>query len=188
MRFATSAQSKAKMIPRFHHHKNTIYIDMDRVLVDYDSFIEEQFGHLFPDGKIDDSEIVEHLQKVDHLYLNLPPMPYAQRLIRQATWHTQDVQILSALPSRWTIAHAEEDKREWIAKHFPNEKLVCNISNSANPKWKWAKAGDILIDDKLSNILDWQKLGNGNGIHHNPIDFASTACRLEFLANESVLG
>jgi 5'(3')-deoxyribonucleotidase len=174
------------MIPGFSRVMNTVFIDMDRVLVDYDKFIAEKFGHLFQDKKIDDAEIVDHLHTVDHLYLNLPPMPYAQRLVRLAMLYSDDVQILTSLPSRWNIEHAEEDKREWIARHFPSQKLKCNICQSPREKWEWAKRGDILIDDKLSNILSWEELGYGNGIHHNPRDYALTATRFIFLVSESL--
>jgi 5'(3')-deoxyribonucleotidase len=73
-----------------------------------------------------------------------------------------NVEFLTALPSKTTMPEAEDDKTRWIKKYFPTYKV--NFGPFSTDKWKWCKPGDILIDDRVSNIEDWYEKGNGIAI------------------------
>jgi 5'(3')-deoxyribonucleotidase len=75
-----------------------------------------------------------------------------------------NVEFLTAIPRETTLPSAKDDKINWINKYFPGFKV--NFGPFSRDKWKWAKPGDILVDDKYSNITEWQELGNGISIYH----------------------
>jgi hypothetical protein len=67
--------------------------------------------------------------------------------------------ILTGLPrGNW----AGEQKKRWAAKHFPGTKIITCLSVE---KWKFAKRGDILVDDMEKHRHLWEEAG-GVLIHH----------------------
>ena len=82
-----------------------------------------------------------------------------------------DVEFLTALPRESTMPSARDDKTAWLARHFPG--VPINFGPFSRDKQKWFKtAGDILIDDKPSNVEEWHAAG-GIAIYHRG-DFAKT--------------
>lgn len=53
-------------------------------------------------------------------------------------------------------------KKEWVQKELPGVKLILK---SSSLKREYAKENRILIDDKISNILEWEEDG-GIAIYH----------------------
>lgn len=157
-------QEKEK-IPAFDPAVNTIHLDMDGVLADFDRFVEEKMGRTFPhqDGPSDQA-MWDFLASVDHLYFQLEPTPYAEELFHYCNKIAQ-VKILTAIPRRTTMPHAEQDKRDWIAKYIGPGVHVA-IGPYSRDKWKHARPGDILIDDREDNIQAWGEKGLGHGILH----------------------
>jgi 5'(3')-deoxyribonucleotidase len=101
-----------------------------------------------------------------NLYYNLPMLTNATALVGYCSSiePKYNVEFLTALPSKKTMPDAEDDKTRWIKKYFPTYKV--NFGPFSTDKWKWCKPGDILIDDRSSNIIDWYEKGKGIGIYY----------------------
>lgn len=157
----------------FDPRRNTIFLDMDGVLADFDRFVFEQMGRTFDhaSGPGADKEMWEFLAKIDRLYFQLEPMPRALELWELAHSFGAKVEVLTAIPRRATIPTAEQDKRDWIAKHFGTATPV-RIGPFSRDKWKHGNPADILVDDRHDNITDWINKAQGIGIFYTGFDEA----------------
>lgn len=144
-----------------------IFVDMDGVLADFDKYVVDHLGKRYSpeDGPGGDNEMWAELHKVSHLYFKFEPMSDAYELWDFVTALPYTVEILTAIPRRSSIPDAEQDKRNWIAKHIDLSAVV-KIGPYSRDKWKHASSGDILIDDRKDNIEAWIVKGNGLGILH----------------------
>ena len=146
----------------------TIFVDMDGVVADFDTFASDLLGRKigWHQSKFDlTGEEWEKLTTVDRLYYQLPLMPDATKLIAyvrslSTRFH---VQFLTAVPRRTTMPDAKADKQAWVDKYFPGMKM--DIGPFSHDKQKWCSPGDILIDDRPSNIEEWMRAG-GIAIYH----------------------
>ena len=150
---------------------------MDGVLADFDKRVADLMRGK-DEKKMTSDAFWDIIKREDHFFLNLDTTPYAKRLVSLAKMMCDDVQILTALPRNAVVPHAEQDKRDWVKKHFPDANLKFNIGPYSQDKWKHAKPGDVLIDDLKSNIIDWRNKGHGNGIIHSHYDYQSTVNKL----------
>jgi 5'(3')-deoxyribonucleotidase len=146
----------------------TIFVDMDGVVADFDTFASNLLGRKigWHDSKFDlTNEEWQMLSSVDRLYYQLPLMPDATKLIDYVKSLSAqfNVQFLTAVPRRSTMPEAKADKQAWVDKYFPDMKM--DIGPFSRDKQKWCKPGDILIDDRPSNIEEWTAAG-GIAIYH----------------------
>ena len=139
-----------------------IYCDMDGVVADFIAFTTNFLGTKFKDEYWDELPV--------DLFLQLPPMPDAHVL-----WgYIKQFQpfMLTAVPrdSRGPIAkRAWKDKTRWMMKNFKLPSSRMRIVLRKNKK-NFAMDGrdkrpNILIDDHLGNIREWESAG-GIGVHH----------------------
>lgn len=161
----------------FDVNKNTIYLDMDNVVVDFDKFVIDNLGEELYWNENERDEKWARLEKYTSLYRILDKTPYANMLVLEAISTGANVEFLTAIPHGFIMPQAEEDKRFWISMHYPRFKM--NIGPYSKDKWRHAKTGDVLIDDRHSNIEEWTRVG-GIGFLHNYHDVTPT---LEFLKN-----
>jgi 5'(3')-deoxyribonucleotidase len=146
---------------------NVIYIDMDGVVADFDTFVEGVLGREIGWGTsqdLTDEEWVK-LASVDRLYYQLPLMPNATKLVAYAKSLSTRfyVGFLTAIPRRTTIPTAQADKLAWLDMYFPGMRM--DIGPYSRDKQKWCTPGDILIDDRPSNIAEWTAAG-GIAVYH----------------------
>ena len=145
-----------------------IYCDMDGVVADFVKFTSNYLGTKFKDELWQDLPV--------DLFLQLPKMPDADVL-----WgYIKQFQpfMLTAVPreSRGPIAkRAWIDKTRWMMKNFKLPSSRMKIVLRKNKK-NFAMDGrdkrpNILIDDHIGNIKEWESAG-GIGILHT--DAAST--------------
>lgn len=155
-------------------HLPIVNIDMDGVVADFDAFVLKHLGRTFDhaSGPGADREMWDFLMSVPNMYAKLDLTPYAHDLVEMVKSTGLRYRFLTAIPRRATMPTAEDDKREWIAKHFPGVPVV--IGPFSRDKWKHAFPGDILIDDRADNIQDWIHKGQGRGILHRINDFPAT--------------
>jgi len=146
----------------------TIFLDMDGVVADFDTFVsnllERPIG--WNDSKHDlTTEEWGKLASVDRLYYQLPLMPDATKLVAYVkSLSTRfNVQFLTAVPRRTTMPSARDDKQAWVDKYFPGMRM--DIGPYSHDKQKWCRPGDILVDDRPSNIEEWNAAG-GIAIYH----------------------
>ena len=150
----------------------TIYIDMDGVVADFDTYVEGVLGREIGWGTsqdLTDEEWVK-LASVDRLYYQLPLMPDATKLVAYAKSLSTRfyVGFLTAIPRRTTIPSAQADKQAWVDKYFPGMKM--DIGPFSRDKQKWCTPGDILIDDRPSNIVEWSAAGGIAMYHTGDVD------------------
>ena len=139
-----------------------IYCDMDGVVADFTKFTTDFLGTKFKDEYWDDLPL--------DMFLQLPPMPDAHILWK----YIKPFQpfMLTAVPreSRGPIAkRAGKDKTRWMMKQFklPSDKMRIVLRKN---KRNFAMDGrdkrpNILIDDHIGNIREWESAG-GIGVHH----------------------
>ncbi len=171
----------------FDPASNTIYVDLDGVLADFDKLVLDNLGREFPhttnDLEKEDEEMWIFLKNVPQLYLNLDPTPYAFDLWNHIKSFGAHVEILTAIPRRHYIPEAEQNKRDWVAKHLGGDVKV-NIGPFSADKWKFAKPADILVDDRTDNIQQWINHGSGIGIVHYYRDHLNTIERITAMVTE----
>ena len=146
----------------------TIFLDMDGVVADFDTFASNLLGRQigWHQSKFDlTKDEWEKLGAVDRLYYQLPLMPDATKLVAYVkSLSTRfNVQFLTAVPRRTTMPEARADKQAWVDKYFPGMRM--DIGPYSHDKQKWCSPGDILVDDRPSNIEEWKAAG-GIAIYH----------------------
>ena len=165
------------MTPKFNIETNVVYYDLDGVLADFDRFVDAHMVRISDstplESVIEDKRMWDFLSTIDHFYRGLELTVDANKLWDYCESRNLAMKILTAIPRRSTIPHAEADKRAWVAHHFGSH-VVVQIGPFSRDKWRHASPGDILIDDRKSNIDDWVEMGNGHGVLHVLGDAAST--------------
>ena len=163
---------------KFNKDINTIFVDMDGVIADFDKFVLDNMGRTFDhQSGPADRAMWDFLSTVDRLYFVLPPTEYAFKLWDLVRSTGANVEILTAVPRRTKMPGAEQDKKDWIEKYLGPD-IKVNIGPYSRDKWTHAKHSDILIDDRTDNISDWETKGNGIGILHKYGDFDDTVTKL----------
>jgi 5'(3')-deoxyribonucleotidase len=144
----------------------TIYLDMDGVVADFNKFASDLLGREVSwEGKDLNEEEWLRLAQIRDLYYRLPLIEESTKLVGTAkSLSTRfKVEFLTAVPRITTMPTAAEDKRRWLDEYYPGFKV--NFGPFSRDKYKWARPGDILVDDKRSNISEWFEAG-GVGILH----------------------
>ena len=112
-----------------------VYVDMDNVLVDFNSGIKK----LNLDPKTND------LDEVDGIFSYMTPLKGAIEGYNRLVELGHDVYILSTAP--WENSSAWSDKLIWVKKYIgENAKKRLILSHNKN-----LNKGDFLIDDRLAN-------------------------------------
>lgn len=141
---------------------NTLYLDMDGVLADFDGYARTVIKTDVDSGTgMWAHEDWRKLRTVPNLYRNLPPMPQAHDLYNLAMRFQNElnwrVAVLTAVPKNNDIKDAFQDKFDWIAEHFPGVRIY--FGPYSKDKHTHATPGDILVDDRTSNCEEWTAAG-----------------------------
>jgi 5'(3')-deoxyribonucleotidase len=146
--------------------KSTLYLDMDGVVANFDEYAARTLG-VPPSGGIYPDEIWHKLASNARLYRDLIKTPYADELVRRCIKfcleRDYDYAFLTAVPKGNDVKWAFYDKVEWAQKYFPGIPVM--FGPFSKNKHQHCRPGDILIDDRLSNIEEWRSAG-GIAIHH----------------------
>jgi 5'(3')-deoxyribonucleotidase len=157
----------------------TIYLDMDGVVADFDEYAARTLG-VPPSQGIYPNEIWYKLATNSRLYRDLVKTPYADKLVFQcsviAKQQGYELKFLTAVPKGNDVPWAFYDKVIWAQKYFPGIPVM--FGPFSKDKYKHCQPGDILIDDRTSNIEEWRVAG-GLGILHR--DFNDTLAQLSKL-------
>ncbi|MCM8557321.1 5' nucleotidase, NT5C type [Sphingomicrobium sediminis] len=137
-----------------------LFLDCDGVLADFDGGVRKLTG-LSPDaleaerGK---GGFWKALARADAFYADLDPLPGALDMV-EAVRHLEPT-ILTGLPmGNW----ARRQKLAWRDRHLPG---IPMITCMARDKWKYAEAGDVLVDDRKTARAPWKEKGRGRFILH----------------------
>jgi len=149
---------------------NKLYLDMDGVVADFDEYAARTLG-VPPSAGIYPNEIWQKLAANERIYRDLIKTPYADELVRQCVKfclkHDYEWAFLTAVPKGNDIKWAFYDKMIWAQKYFPG--IPVFFGPFSKDKYQHCRSGDILIDDRASNIEEWTAAG-GIAIHHTGID------------------
>jgi hypothetical protein len=138
---------------------------MDGVLVDFDAFLKT----LSAKARADEAQMWAEIQAIDNAYQKMVPTPYARRLWNAIAETGLTRKILTALPRITSIPSAEADKNAWVDHYreqvFGGERPDVLIGPYLKDKWRHARPGDILVDDRVDNCVAWTTAG-GTAIYH----------------------
>ena len=148
---------------------NTLYLDMDGVVADFNEYAYRVHGFL-PEVEYADNEWNQIAQN-QRLYRDLKKTPYADELVEYCRQfgkvNSYAVFFLTAVPKSNRLHWSFYDKVEWARTYFPD--IPVHFGPFSKDKHVHCKADDILIDDRMSNIIDWRN-ANGIGILHETCD------------------
>ena len=148
----------------------TLYLDMDGVIADFDEYAARTLG-LPPSSGIYPDEAWYQLASNSRLYRDLIKTLYADQLVDEckdlANTKGYDLKFLTAVPKGNDVPWAFYDKVIWAQLYFPDIPVM--FGPYSVDKWKHCQPGDILIDDRPSNIEQWRVAG-GIAIHHTNIE------------------
>ena len=148
---------------------NTLYIDMDGVVADFNEYAFRVHGFA-PEVEFADNEW-NQIAKNERLYRDLKKTPYADELVEYCRHfgkvNNYSVFFLTAVPKSNRLHWAFTDKVEWGRIHFPD--IPVHFGPFSKDKHVHCKADDILIDDRMSNIIEWRN-ANGVGILHETFE------------------
>jgi 5'-nucleotidase len=137
----------------------TCFCDADGVLADFAHHVQTLFG-AHPDS-YSEADLWRNINSQSEFYLSIPLMPDARRL-----WHVlkpfHPIVLTGCPASNYTVAARQ--KVIWVKRHFGADVEVITCL-SRDKQLHLTAAGDILIDDRSSNIKKWIKAG-GIGIWH----------------------
>lgn len=143
---------------------------MDGVVADFDEYAYRTLG-VPPSQGIYPDTIWQQLAQNPRIYRDLIPTLYAYQLYRECVnfclKKDYEWAFLTAVPKGNDIKYAFHDKVEWVQKYFPSTPVF--FGPYSKDKHQHCQPGDILIDDRSSNIEEWRAAG-GIAIHHRNID------------------
>jgi hypothetical protein len=157
---------------------NTIYVDMDGVIVDFKGWIS-QFGTFTEDdwrnpkkAILSPWKIME--ENIEECYIDAQPLDLLSKFNSMYNLET-NIKFLTALPSQWYETPkwkiASKNKITWLQRYITNFDIADVIfTKGATNKITYCKPGDTLYDDRIDTIIKWNS-ANGIGIHTigNPI-------------------
>jgi 5'(3')-deoxyribonucleotidase len=140
--------------------KRIIHFDLDGVLADFCKGFMEIAGKRPEAFGTDD--MWAYVASAPEFFLRLEVMPGTKEMLHLAA-SMGEVRILTAIPRKTTYPAAEDEKRQWVARHFGD--ISVTVVQYARQKADHAMPADILIDDAEDNIRRWIRAG-GIGIHY----------------------
>ena len=160
---------KEKITGANKERMKTIYLDMDGVVADFDGYVDSILGIKTKPGVRFSQEDWRKIRDYDNrIYLAVEVLPSAKQLVDVvkllALEYNYNIKFLTAVPKENDLGWAFWDKMTWAGKNFPG--IPVWFGPYSKDKAQHYKPGDILIDDRMSNIVDWQEVG-GQAILHD---------------------
>jgi len=144
----------------------TLYLDMDGVVADFDAYANAVLSVRSENG-VWQSETWRKLREHQRIYRDLPKTTEADDLVKfccdLCTSRNWRLIFLTAVPKGNDFFWAFQDKLDWVRKYYPD--IPVHFGPYSVDKQLHCLPGDILVDDRLSNIQEWTAAG-GNAIRH----------------------
>lgn len=144
---------------------NTLYLDMDGVVADFDGYAQRILNGNKPNHTIYPDSDWRTLRSNPRLYRDLNKMQDSDQLVQGCRTFCQqrglNLMFLTAIPHDNDMPWAFYDKVVWVQTHYPD--IAVHFGPYSHDKHTHCNIGDILIDDRLSNIEEWNAAG-GVGI------------------------
>ena len=147
-----------------------IYLDMDDVVADWITSAQEFLKMKWGDVERIPADDWKKLKNATRFYSTLPLKPGAIELVDycrnlQIDGKIEQLAFLTALPHDYSIPYAAYDKVFWATNHFPN--IPVFFGPFSHDKYRHCKPGDILIDDRTTNCIEWRDAGGKAFIYKN---------------------
>ena len=144
----------------------TLYLDMDGVVADWETAIADILGYKLVEGDRWPDQDWRKIIQFQRVYRDIPLLPWAHEFVGEACEIARAanyaVRFLTAVPRRNDFPYAFEDKVHWANHHFPT--IPVWFGPYSQDKQQRAAPGQILVDDRITNINEWTAQG-GRGIH-----------------------
>jgi len=144
----------------------TIYLDMDGVVADFNAYADRVLRKKTTSDRWPDAEWTRLKDNV-RLYRDLEKTPEADQLVEycrtMAETKGYHLVFLTAVPRNNDVHWAFYDKVLWAQFRYPDVPVF--FGPYSHDKHIHCLPGDILIDDRTSNITEWRAAG-GVGILH----------------------
>jgi 5'(3')-deoxyribonucleotidase len=170
--------------------KHTIYLDMDGVVADWNAGVRDILGYTKEDPNAHyPDEDWNRIKTNERMYRDLPVMKNAQDLVNIARQFRDRLGwrllFLTAVPKGNDVPWAFWDKCNWAQKNFPD--VPVHFGPFAKDKQVHAVEGDILVDDRRSNVEQWRSKG-GVGIEVTEGDLGAAIIKLRLLFDQKLSG
>lgn len=155
----------------------TIYLDMDGVVADWDAGVSRITGQLPPQHTHTRDQPGDYstwgyqhwpvIRLHPRIYRDLPLVRGCGTLVNLARqlrdqWN-YNLLFLTAVPRNNDFPWAFSDKVYWANQHFPD--IPVHFGPYSRDKHQHCRnPGDILIDDRWSNVEEWRRAG-GTAVH-----------------------
>lgn len=151
---------------------------MDGVVSDFDGYAHRELGIETKPGVRFSQDDWRRLRNFNpRIYRDVPVLPTAYDLIHELKMIRDDLNLemcfLTAVPKENDCHWAFWDKCNWAATKFPG--IPVHFGPFSSDKQKHYKPGDILIDDRISNVEEWP----GFSILHDYNDIDATLTKLK---------
>ena len=146
-----------------------IFLDMDDVVADFSNRACEITGYTINDGDRYPKEDWDKILKYPRIYRDLDKCKDADLIVESAVVLSQkknyELRFLTAVPRDNDFPWAFNDKIDWIRRYYPNISVWFGPYSKDKPKW--CTDNSVLIDDKLQNIMGWDRAGGIGILHRN---------------------
>lgn len=141
----------------------TLFLDLDGVLADFDSHAVQVLG-LEP-AATHPKDFWAAVGRARDFWENIPPFAYLEEFWTALADYRPI--ILTGLPATKRDA-AERAKRAWVARHLgPDVPVICCWTREKPLHMR--APGDILVDDRPSNINEWNAAGGVGFVFDGPL-------------------
>ena len=130
--------------------KKIVYVDMDNVLVDFQSGLS-RVTEAITTEYADDGTGKPHYDDMPNLFSLMDPMPGAIAAMQELSKYFE-LYILSTAP--WHNPTAWYDKLEWVQRYFGSDEDSIFYKRLIITHHKNLNRGDFLIDDRKKNGAD----------------------------------
>jgi 5'(3')-deoxyribonucleotidase len=165
----------------------TLYLDMDGVVADWDQFAAEYIGRPRkpnPEDPAGEGRWAQEdwikIREYKRFYRDLPLMSHAVELVDLARKFRDEkgweLLFLTAIPRGNDMHWAFYDKFIWAGKYFPD--IPVHFGPYSHDKQVHCQPGDILVDDRSSNIDEWRGR-QGIGIRVEYLDMPHAIAELQ---------
>ena len=147
-----------------------IYLDMDDVVADWMATARSIVNRRWEYGERIPDEDWNKVKANMRFYRDLPLKAGAHELVQHCrdlvtNGHAESLAFLTALPHDHSVPYAAQDKVWWAHERFPN--IPVFFGPFSFDKYRHCQPGDILIDDRTSNIEEWIRAGGRGHIYRN---------------------
>ena len=156
--------------------KKTVYVDMDNVLVDFQSGLS-RVTEAITTEYADDGTGKPHYDDIPNLFSLMDTMPGAIAAMQELSKYFE-LYILSTAP--WRNPTAWYDKLEWVQRYFGSDENSIFYKRLIISHHKNLNRGDFLIDDRRKNGADQFE---GELIEFGSAKFPDWPTVVEYLCN-----